>query len=188
MRTSSATARSPAAPEPGASARGRRRSAARPGFTFIDLMMTIAVMGLLAAMVAPALSPEEPLRLVNASTMLASDLEFAQSATLAAPGDVTIVKFDPAAPRYWLALASAPDTPITRPYSTNPYEVAFGAGVGEHLTGVAITLTNAPGNTITFDAFGRLTQTTNAGVKLSNTSGQMTVSVTASTGSVNVGP
>lgn len=157
------------------------------GFTLIDLMMTIAVIAILAVALMPAMSPEAPLRLVAAGTMLSSDIEYAQSATLAAPSDPTVVRFDPDANRYYLALASTPDVPITRPSGGEPYDVILGEGIAADLAGVSIAITDATDDTVIFDAFGRLGQLDDVTITLTNGAGDLTIVVRATTGSVFMG-
>lgn len=155
------------------------------GFTFVELMITVALLAIAAMVALPALRPDDPLKVIGAATMLASDIEFAQSATLASPSDPTIVRFADKQPRYWLALESDPSTPILRP-NGKPYEVHFGADGAQYLAGLQVELEGDPGGDITFDAFGRLSQTQDARVVVGNPTGSLVVTVTSSTGSVSI--
>lgn len=153
------------------------------GFTFVELMITLALLAIAAMISLPALRPDDPLKVIGAATMLASDIEFAQSATLANPGDPTIVRIGDKIPRYWLALQSDPDTPILRP-SGEPYLVHFGGPSHQFLSGLKIELLGQPGGAIVFDAFGRLADGNDAQVRLGNDGGALVVTVKSSTGSV----
>jgi prepilin-type N-terminal cleavage/methylation domain-containing protein len=166
-----------------------RRALARAfkGFTLVDMMMAVAVMGVLALIALPALRPDEPLKLISAGNTLASDIEFAQSATLAVPSDPTILVVDPQGKGYWLALASDAATPILRPYSNKPYEVRFGDGDLAFLGSVTIAFPGDADGHVTFNALGRLDTPANARLVLSNASGSLAVHVASSTGSVSVG-
>ncbi len=155
------------------------------GFTFVELMITVAILAIAAMVALPALRPDDPLKVIGAATMLASDLEYAQSATLSNPSDPTIVQFAEAQPRYWLALQSDPATPILRA-NGKPYEVHFGQDGAQYLGGMSVELEDDPGGAIHFDAFGRLVQTTDARVIVGNTSGALTVTVRSTTGSVAI--
>jgi hypothetical protein len=164
---------------------GRRRSAcARRGVLLIDLAITIALIGIIVVAVIPTVRPEEHVKLIAASSILASDIEYAQSASLAAPGDPIVVRFDVAQARYWLALQSEPDSPIMRPNSDDAYEVVYGEGAADDLWGLSIALTNVIDATITFDAFGRATQADDPAITLANEAGDVRVRVRAGTGSV----
>ena len=167
--------RAPTSPHP------RRR-----GTTLIDLLMTVAVIGIVVVAIAPTLAPEDPVRLVAAGTLLVSDIEYAQSATLAQPADPTVIRFDDKGAGYWLARASDPDEPILRPGDDEEYRVTFGVGDAETLVGVSIDATQIPDLTITFDAFGRLTTLQNQTLDILNETGTMTITVTATTGSVRL--
>jgi len=172
------------APSPGPAVRGLRRA-----FTFTELMVTVAVLGIVLAVVAPALTPEGPARLTGAATLVASDVEYAQSLSVANPDDLAVVRFEPAAPEgptYWIALLSTPETPVTRPDSTEPYHVVFGEGDAAQLEGVAYTTTGVAGGMIVFDEFGRLGSADPVSITLSNASGDMTVAVSPDTGFVSI--
>jgi prepilin-type N-terminal cleavage/methylation domain-containing protein len=155
------------------------------GFTFVELMITVALLAIAAMVALPSLRPDDPLKVIGAATMLASDIEFAQSATLASPADPTIVQFADKQPRYWLALQSDPATPILRP-NGKPYEVFFGQDGAQFLAGLQVELQTDPDGAITFDAFGRLTQTEDAHVVVGNPSGALVVTVKSTTGSVSI--
>lgn len=155
------------------------------GFTMVELMISVALIAIAAMIALPALRPDDPLKVIGAATMLASDIEYAQSATLASPADPTIVRFTDSQPHYWLALESDPSTPILRS-NGKPYEVHFGQDGAEYLAGLQVQLEDDPGGAITFDAFGRLAQTADARVVIGNTSGGLVVTVKATTGSVSI--
>ncbi|HBS28982.1 MAG TPA: hypothetical protein DEB06_05930 [Phycisphaerales bacterium] len=156
----------------------------------VDTMMAVALLAVLALVAIPAVGPDQPLRVISAATVLASDIEFAQSASLASPSDPVVVRFDPDGGRYWLARASSPDAPIDRPgrHPVAPYVVEFGAADALYLAGVGATTQNIPDGVLAFDAFGRLDQMGDARVTLANTSGSATVQISASTGSVALVP
>ncbi len=157
----------------------------RRGITLIDLLMSIVVIGIVVASAAPALSPDEHLRLQSASIVLTADLEYAQSATIAEPADPTVVRLRDDGLGYWLARASDPDLPIEVPNSGGlAYEVEYGVGRAAQFDGVSIVLTPDDPTTITFDAFGRLEGVDDAEVRLSNLSGELVVRTSATTGSV----
>lgn len=156
------------------------------GIAVLDLLVAISIMAIVMVIVIPSSSATEPVRLVGAATTLVADVEFAQSATLAAPGDPTIVRFDEVAGRYWLALESAPETPIERPGSNgDPYERVYGGEVGEVFEGVSFDLPDGV-DTLEFDSFGRLIGMDDFVVTLTNESGDLWVVVAAATGSTSI--
>lgn len=147
-------------------------------------MLTLAVLAIVIVVVAPSAQPEGPVRLLAAATMFAADIEYAQSASLAHPEDPTIVQFHPDGGGYWLALASAPDTPITRPNSTESYETIYGIGHAQGFAGLTAALVDPEISTLQFDGFGRLTSIDDQVVRLSSEAGEMFILVRATTGSV----
>jgi len=157
----------------------------------IDLILVLAVLAIVTMLALPSVESDQPLKLVGASTILASDFEFAQSETLAVPADPTEVHIDSTNGHYWLARKSAPTTPIDRPDITTtgsgvPYEVWYGQGDEGYLAGVQIEIIGVGSGVIAYYAFGRLEQSNDARVKIYNDSGDLFVVVTASTGSVSI--
>jgi hypothetical protein len=156
------------------------------GVVLIDVVMMLAVLGIVLLAVMPSAHPGESMRLVAASTVVASDVEFAQSATLARPADPTIVRFDTEGGRYWLALASDPETPILRPDGVEAYEVEFGFGAHRDLWGIEVDVQGMDDQTLAFDAMGRLVVSSDGVIRLGNSTGELAVVVRATTGSVSV--
>jgi hypothetical protein len=98
-----------------------------------------------------------------ASEMFASDVEYARSLAIARPDDPVIMKVDAAANKYWLARASAPDVPITHPFTKKPYVVSFGANGTTGLKRVQITAYDFSGDSVLgFNALGTTDQATDA--------------------------
>lgn len=158
----------------------------RRGVMLIDLVLAIAVLGIVVLAVIPSANPGESMKLVAASTILTSDIEFAQSETLARPGDPTVIRFDAEGGRYWLALASDPETPILRPNGVDAYEVVYGEGAYNQLWGVTLDVQDIADGMLLFDAMGRLVQSENGVVRVGNGNGELAVVVRATTGSVSV--
>lgn len=132
----------------------QRPRAPRPGFTLFDLMVTITIMALMAAVIFPTLKDDEHLHLIAGSRLLASDIEMAQLMTISNPQEPIVVKFDPGAGRYWLATADDADTPIGRPGGTGQYVVQFGMGDARSAAGVSLDLTDVPDDTLAFNPQG----------------------------------
>ena len=159
--------------------------ARRRGILLIDLLMAIVVLSIILIAVVPAMRPEEPMRLIAASAVLASDIEYAQSATLAKPADPILIRFDESGTRYWLARESDPETPITRPgHTQGPYEVFLGYEADTSAEGVTLSLDAVPSLTITFDAYGRINADADPSILVNNESGSMRIRIRRTTGSV----
>ena len=158
--------------------------APRRAFALIDILLTVALIGVLAMIALPALRPGEALRTIAAANTLAADLEYAQSASLASPADPVVVRFVTKGTGYYLARAATPETPIARS-NGEPYEIIYGAGLATHLEGLNLVLVEPPQATsVDFDAFGRLGSGLDAVYEISGGTGAIHVRVRASTGSV----
>ena len=63
----------------------RQRTGA--GFTLIELITVVCILGIVAAIFIPALSNTHSTRLKAAATVLAADIDFCASECIAHPGD-----------------------------------------------------------------------------------------------------
>lgn len=155
------------------------------GFALLDIMITLSLLGVIAAVAIPALRPDDSLKLISAATILAADLEYAQSATLADPDDPIVVRVDAVSASYWLARAATPEAPIERS-NGDPYVVVFGSEDALLFEGLGIAVENGE-DSVAFDGFGRLAGNDDARIVLSSDTGELLVRIAASTGSVYVG-
>jgi prepilin-type N-terminal cleavage/methylation domain-containing protein len=92
----------------------------RRGFTLVELLMTLVVMGVLAAALIPLLDADTPDRLNAAAEIVAADLENARALAVA-NGSTYGVTFDVSAGKYYLqhtgtssALNTLPPSPFRR--------------------------------------------------------------------------
>jgi hypothetical protein len=143
-------------------------------------------MAIVAAAIMPSLASGNQISVMGASYLLASDLEYAQSITLAEPDDPALIRFDTDAGAYWIARADDPDTPIFRSNGRDPYRVVLGEGDAAQVRDVTITLAGAPDDTIAFDGFGRLATLSDAVVTLTSVNGVRRVRIDADTGFVTI--
>ncbi len=164
----------------------RGSTAWRRGVVLIDVIMMLAVLGIVLLAFMPSAHPGESMKLVAASTVLSADIEYAQSETLARPSDPTVVRFDAAGGRYWLARESEPDTPIVRPNGKDAYEVEFGHGAYRDLWGMEVAVEGMADATLQFDAMGRLVVSSDGVIRFGNETGEIAVVVRATTGSVSI--
>ncbi len=139
---------------------GRGRTRARRGFTLIELMVTITVIVVVAALVVPRLQDDTRLRLIGASRLLASDIELAQLMTIANPVEPTVVRFGAGTGEYWLASAATPDDPIDRSGVPGGYRVIFGQGAAVHADGVTLAPADIVNDTLAFNAQGGIADLT----------------------------
>lgn len=160
----------------------RPRRAAR-GFTLVDLAIAVMVLLVIAAVAMPSMRPDDRARLLGAGSRLVSDLEYARSMSIGDPSNPATLVLRDTGDGYWLARADTPETPIERNGLGDPYEVIFGAGDADMLTGVTISLVGSDsGGSVVFDAFGRLNPAVAAELRLTNELGDLPVLVDPWTG------
>lgn len=156
------------------------------GFTLVELLIVVVLLAIAGGLALPSLGDTRALRLREAARMLAADLEFAQSESIAHPDDPRLVKFDTAAQRYWIAPVSTPDTPVADPSNGRPFVTAFGTGRASGTSGVTLQAISLDGdNILKFDAYGGPDQTTDATIRLAvpSASGIMALTVRVKAGS-----
>jgi len=78
-----------------------RRSSRSPGLTLVELLLTVAVIAILAAVLIPQISSDIPERLDAAAQVVTSDLDYARSLAVA-NDSIYRVRFEPAQNRYFL--------------------------------------------------------------------------------------
>ncbi len=156
------------------------------GFTLINLIVSIAIIAVLAGVVVVTLEPNERARVLGATQMLASDLEYAQALSLAEPSDPVVVRFDAVNNGYWLERVSTPDTPIMRPNGT-PYLIVFGQADAAPYAGVDLAISSGATNgRMEFDGFGRLVELTDAVLALAIADDTMELTASSTTGFVEI--
>lgn len=77
----------------------------RRGYTLLELMVVLVLMGIAAALVVPNVRGSESIRIQTAVRAIASDIMYAQSDALAYQARRAVV-FDPASNTYWIAEVS----------------------------------------------------------------------------------
>ncbi len=158
----------------------------RAAFTLVEMMITVAVMGIAAAIILPAMSNNDATYADAGSSLLVGDFDFAQTMAISQPDDMTVVIFDAPNARWWVAPASTPDTPYTKSYSTETVDTTLGTGNAYIAQDVTFTLTNVTNSTITYNAFGQLDQTTNPEITFSFGDATSTITINAETGFLTV--
>ena len=160
------------------------------GFTLLELLIVLVVMGIAFGLALPTLGDSKELRLRAAARTLAADLEFAQIESIAHPDDLRVVAFDTTdQDGYWIAPASntAEANAITDPVRQGPFVVTFGQGRGAGIWGVSIQSVSLGGDSeLQFDAYGMPDQDDDATVTLACDSATLTVKIPAGSGEVVV--
>jgi prepilin-type N-terminal cleavage/methylation domain-containing protein len=156
----------------------------RTGFTIVELMISITVLGILAALAIPLVGDSEALRLDAASRLLTSDLEHTQILAITHPQDGYCLVVHTDGSGWHIALTSDPDTPVLETITDDPLSVRVGEGRGAPARGVLLT-TNASNNIIAFDPNGGLTDfTLETEINLNIGNSEEILSIAVSTGSI----
>jgi len=155
------------------------------GLTLLEMLITIAILAIAAATVAPMFSDDSQLRTMGAARILASDIELAQVLTISHPNDPVVVRLEPDKAMYWLAYASDSETPMPRPDNGDPYLVQFGEGRARSTQGVTLALDQISNNMLEFEASGALVDFASSPlIQLSQNGSAITLAVAPMTGSI----
>jgi len=120
------------------------------GFTLIELMIVLVILGVAAAIAVPMVSSAGSLQLRSAVNMVAADLEYAKSRAIAT-GQRHCVVFDASGETY--RITDAGGTTISHPVNKKSYVINF--STDGRLSQVDITSVNFDGTgTVSFDYLG----------------------------------
>jgi prepilin-type N-terminal cleavage/methylation domain-containing protein len=117
-----------------------RRPARRRGFTLVEILTVVLILGIASAIIAPQIGSRNDLKARAAARVLVSDLLYAQNLAIAQQKWM-YVKFDAAGESYRLATApgtAASTTPITNPVTKDPFVTQFGPAGGSRMSDVRI--------------------------------------------------
>ncbi|MHC4448293.1 MAG: pilus assembly FimT family protein [Planctomycetota bacterium] len=158
----------------------------RRGFLYVDMLVALTIMVLLATIVLPSFADDSHIRVVAAAEIVTSDIELAQVMSIASPEDPVVVVFN--SNGYILAYASDTATPIDRPADANgfggePYSIEFGEGRARQAADVAVTVDTAP-EMIAFNGLGTLDTPMPVTVRLTFGTRWIDLEVSPTTGSI----
>jgi len=159
------------------------------GFTLVELLTVVIVIGIAAALAVPMFSQTADSRLRGAGSMLVADAGFAQVESISHGDDLRLMVFDNAGDTYHIASVSDTATPITNPITKQPYLVDYSNAAANSLQGVTIDSYALDGDDeLGFTVYGSLDQTTDATITLECDGMTLTVTIDAETGEGVMGP
>jgi len=155
------------------------------GFTLLEMLVTITILAFVASVVTPMFSDDNRLRLMAASSVIASDIELAQVMTISYPDQPVVVRFDADKQMYWLAYAADTETPIVRETTGEPYVVVIGQGRASTAQSVSLAIADMTGDNVAFAASGGLVDfTTTPKIELSRNGAAITLVISPHTGTI----
>lgn len=107
---------------------GRRGASGRPargGFTLIEILVVIVILGIAAAIVVPAIGTRSDLKATSAARMLMADLIYAQNRSIAEQ-KTHYVRFSKDTESYEVLEDIGPDQVIVHPVELGPFIVVLG--------------------------------------------------------------
>ena len=130
---------------------GPNRRASR-GFTLIEILVVVVIIGIASAIILPQISSRDDLRAASAARALMADLLYAQNRSIALQ-KMQGVQFNTATNSYQVVdLSSGAAVVITHPVNQTPYLVTLGTGSLSNVTLASPTFDTQ--TTVAFDAMG----------------------------------
>jgi len=128
----------------------------RVGFTLIEMLMVVTILGIAAAMIVPAISTRDDLQVAAASRVLVGDLMYAQNRAIALQKSHYIEFNGNSYTLYARDSATSAPYVINNPVTNAPYTTTFGAGGPVSFTNIAIGTENfGSGSTsLSYDELG----------------------------------
>jgi prepilin-type N-terminal cleavage/methylation domain-containing protein len=154
------------------------------GFTFIELILSLAILAVLTALAVPMFGNNDALEIDVARRLLISDLEYTQILAITYPEDEVALVLKENGEGWHIATVSEPDTPLQDSITDEPLVTLFGEGAAATAQDVYVE-SNFEDNIIAFDTNGGLvdfTQTAEITLQIGTTSSIVRVSPT--TGSI----
>jgi|TARA_B100000959_G_C14861023_1_gene574242 prepilin-type N-terminal cleavage/methylation domain-containing protein len=161
-----------------------KTNAPKHGFTIVELMLSLGILAILAALAAPMFGNDDALQLDVAKRLLVSDLEYAQILAIANPEEEIALFVDPNGRGWGIATIDEPDTPLSDPITGEILVTQLGYGSAAPSTDVTIQC-NTTGNMVAFDPNGGLVDFTQTAELLLQSSEMTTiVAINPTTGSI----
>ncbi len=150
------------------------------GFTVIELILVIVILGILAAIVYPKYQALSSIRVSSAAQTIEADIRYAQSLAVSTPYNYSVV-FDSGANSYSISRvdrSTGAVTSINHPFKAGTYAV----NLGTDYPGVAL----GSSYTVTFDYLGSPVTGGGGSVTVSSGGYSKTITVQANTGRVTI--
>ncbi|MCS7033544.1 MAG: prepilin-type N-terminal cleavage/methylation domain-containing protein [Phycisphaerae bacterium] len=124
----------------------------RAGFTLVEILVVVVILGLVSAVIIPQIGSRDDLRCAAAARVVMSDLIYAQNLAITQQ-QKRFVRFG--TNQYGIYTSATAATPITHPVNKTPYLMTFGASGSAGLRNAAIESRSFDGSpTLVFDELG----------------------------------
>lgn len=171
----------------------RKNNWANHGVTLLEMMIVVAILGIIGAIAAPMFASTDATRLTAAASVLAADIDAARAESIAHSDDTRLIIFDNNDLTWHIVAASDITTPINLPDSGQPYSRTLGNRALKQLQGVTVdsysldAASETDDNKLGFGIYGQTDQTADATITLRSGDSVLTLTVNASTGEVTIG-
>lgn len=129
---------------------GQPSSVARHGFTLVEILVVLVILGIAAAMVVPRLSGMGDLQAISAARIVLADVEYAQDEAIVTQKPIK-VKFATASSSY--QLTDGEDVMLKHPLTKRAFEMKF-PGTGGYEKVRILSANFSGSSTVEFDSLG----------------------------------
>ncbi len=126
----------------------RVKTTSRRGFTLIEILVVVVILGIAGAMIVPQLGTRDDQRVQAAARVLTADLMYAQNMSITQQSAYYIA-FDIGHQKYSV-IRSSDDTVAKHPVNKSAYVVQLGTGAPSAMQGVTIAATTLKGGSGSF--------------------------------------
>jgi len=132
----------------------RRRLAPKAGFTLVEILCVVVIIGIAAAIVVPSIGSRDDLRAASMARVVMADLIYAQNRAVSMQ-KVQYIRFNKTTQIYEVLDSIGPDVLVTHPVEQKPFQVKLSNGRTDDLRFVKLDTINFDGKTVmAFDELG----------------------------------
>jgi len=158
------------------------------GFTLIEILMVVIILGFCAAIVVPQISSRNDLKAASAARLVMADLLYAQNQAIVSQTR-QYVKFDVANKQYKLCSSFSPEIVMINPETQGSYVQKFGTAATGAIAQMNLNSASFDGQTtLAFDALGAPQSVASDGTAQAMVSGSIVVGAGNNSVTVTIAP